>query len=102
VSSVIVCIGAAIFLYFAGNMKPQYTTFTGEPETFKNVSQILASTLVPSGRGIIETGVLVLIMIPVLRVVFSVISFVMEKDRVYVIITLIVLSFLLFSLFWQR
>jgi uncharacterized membrane protein len=83
-------------------MKPQYTTFQGEPDTFKNVGQILASTLVPSGRGIIETGVLVLIMIPVIRVVLSIVSFAMEKDKFYVIITSVVLIFLMFSLFWQK
>jgi uncharacterized membrane protein len=102
VASVIVCIGAVIFLSREGTLKPEYATFQGEPEKFRNVFEILASTLVPSGRGIIETGVLLLILIPILRVVLSVISFAKEKDRVYVIITLTVLCFLLFSLFYQR
>jgi uncharacterized membrane protein len=102
VASAIVCIGATIFLLREGSLKPQYATFNGEPEQFRNVWQILASTLVPSGRGIIETGVLLLITIPLLRVLLSVISFGKEKDRVYVVITSIVLCFLLFSLFYQR
>jgi uncharacterized membrane protein len=102
VASIIVCIGAVIFLTREGNLKPQYATFNGEPEQFRNVWQILASTLVPSGRGIIETGVLLLITIPLLRVLLSVISFGKEKDKVYVIITSVVLCFLLFSLFYQR
>ena len=102
VASLIVCIGAAIFLSREGTIKPQYATFQGEPEVFRNVWQILASTLVPSGRGIIETGVLLLITIPVLRVLLSVFSFAKEKDKVYVIITSLVLCFLLFSLFYQR
>lgn len=101
-ASIIVCLGAFIFLTREGTMKPQYATFKGEPEQFRNVYQILASTLVPSGRGIIETGVLLLITIPLLRVLLSIISFGKEKDRAYVIITSIVFCFLLFSLFYQR
>ena len=102
ITSFIVCIGAAIFLYKEGGVKPNYGAFKGEPAKFKNIFQILASTLVPSGRGIIETGVLLLISIPVLRVAVSVVSFAKEKDRTYVLVTLVVLFFLLFSLFWQR
>ncbi len=102
IASGIVCLGAAIFLARDGNLKPEYATFQGEPEAFRNVFQILASTLVPSGRGIIETGVLLLITIPVLRVLLSVFLFAKEKDKVYVIITTIVLCFLLFSLFYQK
>lgn len=102
IASAVVCLGAAIFLSKEGMIKPQYATFTGEPEQFRNVYQILASTLVPSGRGIIETGVLLLITIPILRVLLSVVSFAKEKDRIYVVITTLVLCFLLFSLFYQR
>ena len=102
IASGVVCIGAMIFLSREGSLRPQYDAFQGEPEKFRNVYQILASTLVPSGRGIIETGVLLLITIPVLRVAVSVISFAKEKDRTYVIITSVVLFFLLFSLFYQK
>lgn len=102
VASAVVCLGAVIFLSREGNLRPQYDAFQGEPEKFRNVYQILASTLAPSGRGIIETGVLLLITIPVLRVAVSVISFAKEKDRTYVVITSIVLFFLLFSLFYQK
>lgn len=102
ICSGIVCIGAAIFLFIAGNVKPEYATFNGEPEKFKDVAQILASTLVPSGRGIIETGVLLLVLVPVLRVILSAVSFAREKDKTYVVLTLVVLGLLLFSIFWQK
>ena len=45
-----------------------------------------------------ETGIFVLILTPVLRVVFSVYAFARERDTVYVIVTLIVLALL--SLGW--
>ena len=50
------------------------------------------------GRAIIECGLLLLIATPVARVFFSIIAFALEKDRLYVVLTLIVLVILLYSL----
>ncbi|MGO9690281.1 MAG: DUF1634 domain-containing protein, partial [Syntrophobacteraceae bacterium] len=51
-----------------------------------------------SSRGMIQFGLLVLIATPVMRVFFTVVSFTIQRDRVYVGVTLIVLAVLLFSL----
>jgi uncharacterized membrane protein len=51
-----------------------------------------------SGRGIIQFGLLLLIATPVMRVAFAVVAFMIQRDRIYVGVTLIVLSVLLFSL----
>ena len=51
------------------------------------------------GRAIIEIGLLLLIATPVMRVAFSMVAFALEKDRLYVVLTLIVLVILLLSLF---
>lgn len=102
VASAIVVAGCIVFLVKYGNTAPEYGKFTGEPEQFKNVFDIVSSTLSMSGRGLIEFGLLVLISIPVLRVGFSVVSFAIEKDKTYVYITLVVLVLLLFSLFGQH
>ena len=49
------------------------------------------------GRAIIITGLLLLILTPVLRVAISIIAFAYEKDRKFVWLTTIVLIFLLLS-----
>lgn len=41
--------------------------------------------------SITQTGVMLLLLTPVIRVLFSIIGFAMEKDRIYVVITCIVL-----------
>src|SRR5579862_7837721 len=51
-----------------------------------------------SARDLIDFGLLVLIMTPVLRVACSVVVFLYENDHLYVYFTLIVLSVLLYSL----
>lgn len=102
VASTIVLIGCVTFLIKYGSTRPQYGKFTGQPEQFTNVPGIISSLNSMSGRGLIEFGLLVLISIPVMRVAFSIVSFMVEKDRTYVFITLIVFALLLFSLFGQQ
>jgi uncharacterized membrane protein len=46
----------------------------------------------------IQIGLLILIATPVARVVFSLVAFAMERDRIYVGITLAVLAILAYSL----
>jgi uncharacterized membrane protein len=50
-------------------------------------------------RGIMQLGLLLLIATPVARVIFSAIVFAVEKDRMYLLFTLLVLFVLLYSLF---
>jgi uncharacterized membrane protein len=49
-------------------------------------------------RRMIGLGLVLLIATPVARVAFSVVAFLLQRDRAYVAITLIVLAVLLFSL----
>ena len=50
------------------------------------------------GAAIIQSGILLLSFTPVLRVVFSVFGFLIERDYLYAGIGLFVLSVILFSL----
>jgi uncharacterized membrane protein len=49
-------------------------------------------------RGIIQLGLVLLIATPVARVAFSVFAFAVERDRMYVVFTLMVLGILILSL----
>jgi len=49
-------------------------------------------------RAVILAGLLILIATPVARVLFSLIAFALEGDRLYVVATLIVLLVLLYSI----
>lgn len=97
-AATIVLTGGIIYLIRHGAEIPHYGIFLGEPEDFRRLSGIVKSTLSLRGRGIIQIGFLILIATPVARVVFSVFAFALQRDRVYVIITLVVLAVLAFSL----
>jgi uncharacterized membrane protein len=47
---------------------------------------------------LIQLGLLLLIATPVARVAFSVAAFAMQRDRLYVVVALIVLAVLMYSL----
>ena len=95
----VVLFGAVVYLARHGHEVPNYTMFHGEPENLTSMSAIVHGALGMSGRAIIQLGLLLLIATPVARVLFSAIAFALERDYLYVFITLIVLAILLYSLF---
>ena len=98
VSSLIVLVGGGLYLARHATELPNYHIFYGEPSELRSVLGIMKFASSYSGRGIIQFGLLLLIATPVMRVAFAVVSFVAQKDKVYVGVTLIVLAVLLFSL----
>ena len=51
-------------------------------------------------RALIQVGVVLLLLTPVIRVIFAGAGFVAGKDRLYAILSLVVLGVLVFSFFW--
>ena len=94
----VVALGGIIFLFRHGHEMPPYARFVGEPAEYCRVAGIVRGSASLHGRNIIQLGLLLLIATPIARVAFSAVAFVLERDRLYVAITLIVLAVLLFSL----
>jgi uncharacterized membrane protein len=96
----VVLFGAIVYLIRNGSAAlPDYKSFHGETAQLSTVDGILAGCREFRGRAIIQLGLLLLIATPVARVVFAVGAFALEKDKLYVVLTLIVLAILMFSLF---
>ena len=98
-SSIIAFIGGVIYLIKNGGHTPTYTEFTGAPEYVRHLPGILHGIAALDGMAIIQLGVVVLLATPITRIAFSVLAFAMEKDTLYVVITLIVLGVITFSIF---
>jgi len=97
-SAAVVLFGTGVYLVRHGHELPHYHAFVGTPQDLRNVSGIWRNVLAFKGRGLIQLGLLLLIATPVARVAFSVVAFVLERDRLYVVVTLIVLAILSYSL----
>ncbi len=97
-AATVVVLGGIVFLGHHGSSIPSYHVFQGEPTDLRALSGIFHDALAFEGRGIIQLGLLILIATPVARVAFSIAAFAMERDTLYVGVTLLVLAILLFSL----
>jgi uncharacterized membrane protein len=98
-SALVVFLGAVIYLVRHGLSPVEYGVFRGEPAALRTIPGILRYTFALRGRGIIQLGLILLIATPVARVAFSIVGFAKERDRLYVIFTVIVFLILLYSLF---
>ncbi|GEP91092.1 Uncharacterized membrane protein [Chitinophaga terrae (ex Kim and Jung 2007)] len=98
ISSIIVTIGGVIYLVRHGHENPSYRTFTGVREGLNHLPGIWQGVLENRGMNIIQLGIVLLIATPIIRIVFSVIAFFIEKDYLYVFITLLVLGIITYSM----
>lgn len=98
VAAFVVLCGGVVYLARHGHTPADYRVFRGEPSELRSVPGIVRDALEFTGRGIIQLGLLFLIATPVARVILSIWGFAAERDRMYVIFTVIVLAILLFSL----
>jgi len=101
-AAMVVLAGGVVYLIRHGSEPAQYGVFHGEPDDYRSPSAILRGAFSFRGRGLIQLGLLLLIATPVARVAFSVAAFAIQRDRMYVAITAVVLFLLLFSLFGAR
>ena len=98
VSGIIVLLGGIYFVFRHAREQADFSTFRGETSIDRDVVQIVEGAFRLRARSIIQFGILALIATPILRVAFSLVGFALERDRVYVLITGIVLLVLLYSL----
>ncbi|MGC2111073.1 MAG: DUF1634 domain-containing protein [Candidatus Korobacteraceae bacterium] len=98
-AATVVLAGGVLYLVRHGREVANYTAFHGEPANLKSVVPILQGTAGMRAHAIIQLGLLLLIATPVARVLFSAFAFAIERDYMYVVITLIVFAILMYSLF---
>jgi len=100
ISSLIVLVGGLIYLGQSGQLQlPSYHHFIGIRDGNTNFGGILNGTRMLNAKSIIQFGVVVLIATPILRIAFSLMGFVLEKDRMYMFITAMVLTVMMVSIF---
>lgn len=97
-AALIVFSGGILYLLHHGHESPNYRAFHGAAIELRQPNAIFRDAFSGKSSSLIQLGLLLLILTPVARVVFSVVAFAIERDRMYVIMTLIVLGVLLYSL----
>ena len=99
-AAVVVLIGAAALLWQHGSEPVSYVAFTGEPDRLRSVAGIVRGAMAMQSDAIVQLGLLLLIATPIARVAQTLVAFIIQRDRTYVVITFIVLALLLYGLFF--
>ena len=97
-SALIVAVGGMVYLSHHAHEIPDHAVFRGEPKAWSTLSGLFSASTASSGRAIIMSGLLLLILTPVARVAFSLAAFAMERDWTYVAVTTVVLGILAYGL----
>lgn len=97
VSSAVVLAGGIVYLIRHGWQQPQFSVFHGEPDKMRAPGPMLKAIRNGEGRPLIALGLLLLILTPITRIVFSIFGYLLEKDYLYVLITLFVLAVILWN-----
>jgi uncharacterized membrane protein len=98
----VVLVGGAMYLIQSHGVHVDYAHFTPEPWRFASLRGAATGIATFQPRSIIMFGLLLLIFTPVARVVMCVVGFVLERDRMYVVVSGVVLLILLYSVFFHR
>ncbi|WP_129716296.1 DUF1634 domain-containing protein [Pedobacter sp. SYP-B3415] len=88
----IVLLGGIIFMVSHARQPVDYSIFRAQGPRLASIGGILRGVLTLDGMAVIQFGILLLIFTPIARVVFSIFSFLIERDYLYVAIGLLILT----------
>ncbi|PIF34161.1 putative membrane protein [Flavobacterium sp. 9] len=91
-------IGGIVYLFGHSTDIENYSVFhENDRNIFEVISAVYNGAIQGNGESLIFVGIILLFLTPVLRVLLSLFSFLLEKDYLYVGITLIVIVIILIS-----
>lgn len=102
-SAFVVLLGGGLYLWRYGNVPVNYRVFQGAPPELCAMRGCLRACfdVRHPGPGIIQTGLLLLVAVQVVRIVLTGLLFLLGRDWFFVLVTTVVLGILLYSLFVQ-
>jgi uncharacterized membrane protein len=98
IATIVAVVGGVLFLAQHGLDPAGGRIFRGEPPELRSVRGIMRGVFAGRADAIVQLGLLLLVATPVARVAMSLVAFILQRDRVYVVVTTIVLALLIFSL----
>jgi uncharacterized membrane protein len=97
-AAAVVFAGGAFYLAQHHSDRISFRNFTVEGPDLRTLAGIVESARHWESEGVIQLGLLLLIATPVARVALAAVGFALERDRLYVAVSLLVLVILVFSL----
>lgn len=92
-------IGGIVYLLNHSQEVENYSVFKeNDRNIFEVISAVYNGAIQGKGESIIFSGIILLFLTPVFRVLLSLFSFLLEKDYLYVVITTIVIGIIILSI----
>ena len=101
-ATVVVVLGAALVLMRHWAAPVDYAVFRGAESPLRSVGAVLHGVTRRDPAAIVQLGLVLLIATPVARVALTLVAFAAQRDRLYVLLTTVVLLLLLYGLLWGR
>jgi len=97
-AAAVTLLGGVMLLLHHGSTAVSYSIFQGEPAYLRSLTAIVRAAFAGDAMAVVQFGLLLLIATPVARVAFTLVAFAVQRDRLYVLVTTIVLALLLYGL----
>lgn len=97
-AAIVVLAGWIVMLVHSNGSVPDFREFHGSPVLLTHPASIFGGKYGAASERTIMAGILLLIATPLARVIMCLVGFAIEKDRLYVLVSGIVLAVLLYSL----
>ena len=102
VAGTVTAAGGIAALIAGGRATENFRIFRGEPQELRSITEIVMGAIAGHPQAIVQLGIVLLVATPILRVALSLVAFIARRDRVYVLLTAVVLALLTLSLVSAR
>jgi len=97
-ASLVMLVGGILYVRLHHSI-PDYKVFQSGPQSLRHVGGVIKGVAAADPDAVIQLAVLLLIATPVARVAFALVAFGIERDKLYMAISAIVLAVLLIGFF---
>lgn len=101
-ASLVMVSGGILYIKEHHAASPNYRAFSSEPQRLRHFKGIIEGVGAGDPAAVIQLAVLLLIATPVARVVFALIAFGIERDKLYIFVSSLVLAVLLYGFLKQH
>ena len=101
-AAAVVLLGGVMLLVQQGRAPVAFATFSPATSPLQGLTGIFRGALALDAMAIVQLGLVLLIATPVMRVALTLVAFALQRDRLYIVLTAVVLALLLYGLVWGR
>lgn len=101
IAATVTLIGGVLYLMQSGYHRPDYRVFAGASSPLRSLAAIAHGVAAGQAEALIQLGIVLLIATPIARVALTVVAFAMRRDRLYVVVSTLVLVLLAYGLLFS-